>query len=407
MSRIDDLVAELCPDGVEYRALGDVGEFVRGNGLQKSDLTREGVPAIHYGQIHTYYGVWADSTKSFTSPELAVKLRRARPGDLIVVTTSEDDDAVAKATAWIGDSEVVVSGDAYIYRHSLEPRYVSYFFESEQFQTQKKRHISGTKVRRISGYSLAKIIIPVPPLEVQHEVVRILDKFTQLEEELESEQEARRRQYSFYCNFLLTFGEGVRRAPIGDIAELVRGNGMPKSDFVSDGVPAIHYGQIYTYYGTYTTETRSFVSAATATKLAKVDPGDVVITNTSENIEDVGKALAWLGETQAVTGGHATVIKHNENPKFLAYYFQTSEFGRAKRKYASGTKVIDVSAKNLAKIEIPLPPREEQDRIVFALDQLDTLANSPNSGIPAELLARRSQYEYYRNRLFAFKEAAA
>lgn len=159
MSRIDDLLSTHCPDGVEFRALGEVGEFIRGNGLQKSDLTSEGSPAIHYGQLHTHYGVWADTTKSFTDPSLAARLRRARPGDLIIVTTSEDINAVAKATAWMGRGEVAVSGDAYIFRHSLDPRFVAYFFQARAFQEQKWRYITGTKLRRISGSALGQMSI--------------------------------------------------------------------------------------------------------------------------------------------------------------------------------------------------------------------------------------------------------
>ena len=151
--------------------------------------------------------------------------------------------------------------------------------------------------------------------------------------------------------------DGVARKPIGDIAELVRGNGMPRSDFTDSGVGCIHYGQIYTFYGTSATETKSFVSVESASRLAKVDPGDVIITNTSENLEDVCTAVAWLGEAQIVTGGHATVLKHNEDPKFLAYCFQTADFQARKKRFVTGTKVMDVSARNIARIEIPIPPR--------------------------------------------------
>lgn len=207
MSRLDDLLIGLVPNGVEFKSLGDVGEFFRGTGLQKSDLTDQGFPAIHYGQIHTYYGTWTRVTKSFTAPALAAKLRRAESGDLVIATTSEDDAAVAKATAWIGDGEVAVSGDALVFRHTLDPRYVAYFFQSTSFQVQKVKHITGTKVRRVSADSLAKLRLPVPPLEVQQEIVRILDHFTDLEAELEAELEARRRQYAFYRDRLLTFPE--------------------------------------------------------------------------------------------------------------------------------------------------------------------------------------------------------
>ena len=413
MSCIDELISKLCSNGVEYKRLGDVGEFIRGNGLQKSDLTESGVGAIHYGQIHTIYGVWTDATKSFVNEEFASRLRKARPGDLVIATTSEDDGAVSKAVAWIGKEDIAVSGDAYIFRHSLEPKYVAYFFKTENFQMQKRPHITGTKVRRISGENLAKIRIPVPPLEVQREIVKILDNFTQLEAELEAELEARRRQYKYYRDALLTFGEpeaskqaSVRWMTLGEVGRLVRGNGMPKSDFSESGVGCIHYGQIYTFFGTWTDRVISSVPAEKAERLTKVDPGDLVITNTSENVLDVCKAVAWMGDNQIVTGGHASVLKHQQNPKYLSYYMQTKAFEREKRKFAAGTKVIDVSASNLAKIRIPVPPLEEQERIVAILDKFDALVNDISTGLPAEIKARRQQYEYYRDRLLTFKEAA-
>ena len=132
--------------------------------------------------------------------------------------------------------------------------------------------------------------------------------------------------------------------PLGDVGQLIRGNGLPKSDFTESGVPAIHYGQIYTYYGLSATLTKSFVSSESAKKLRKVDKGDVVITNTSENHEDVGKAMVYLGEQQAVTGGHATIFKPSEIilGKYFVYFTQTSVFTNEKRKYAKGTKWSDL-----------------------------------------------------------------
>src|SRR6185312_17319971 len=153
---------QLSRDGVEFKPLGSAGVFIRGNGLQKKDFSESGVGCIHYGQIHTHYGVWATETITFVPPTLAKRLRYAQTGDLVVATTSEDDEAVGKAVAWLGDNDIAVSSDAYIYRHSLDPKFVAYFFQSEQFRSQKKPHITGTKVRRLSGASLAKIRIPVP-----------------------------------------------------------------------------------------------------------------------------------------------------------------------------------------------------------------------------------------------------
>lgn len=192
---------------------------------------------------------------------------------------------------------------------------------------------------------------------------------------------------------------------MGEVGEFVRGNGMPKSDFTDTGTGCIHYGQIYTYYGTWATITKTFVSPEKAARLAQVEPGDIIITNTSENQDDVCKAVAWLGNETIVTGGHASVFKHSQNPKYISYCLQTQDFSERKKKFATGTKVIDVSAKNLAKIAIPLPNIERQNQIVEILDKFDALVNDISVGLPAELKARRAQYEHYRDKLLTFKEA--
>ncbi|HDG7970890.1 TPA: restriction endonuclease subunit S, partial [Klebsiella quasipneumoniae] len=164
-------------------------------------------------------------------------------------------------------------------------------------------------------------------------------------------------------------------------------------------------------YGLSTETTKSFVSQDTAKKLKKVNTGDVVITNTSENLDDVGKALVYLGKEQAVTGGHATIFKPNKGiiGKYFAYFTQTNSFFNEKRKYSKGTKVIDVSASDMAKITIPIPcpnnPEKSlaiQSAIVRILDKFDTLTNSITEGLPREIELRQKQYEYYRDLLFSF-----
>ncbi len=201
------MAGELRPSGVPLKALGELGTFIRGAGIQKKDLVDSGVPAIHYGEIHTHYGLAATVTRSFVASELGAKLRKAEPGDLVIATTSEDDEAVGKAVAWLGDAAAAVSSDAYIYRHSLVPKYASYLFQSRQFRDQKMRWITGTKVRRLAGDNLAKIVVPVPPSEVQEEIVRILDSFSSLQSaldvQLDAELAARRRQYAYYRNSIL------------------------------------------------------------------------------------------------------------------------------------------------------------------------------------------------------------
>lgn len=187
----------------------------------------------------------------------------------------------------------------------------------------------------------------------------------------------------------------------------IRGNGLQKKDFVEQGVGCIHYGQIYTQYGTSATHTISFVSPEFASKLKRAKQGDLIIATTSENIKDVCKAVVWLGKEEIAISGDAYIYRHNQNPKYLAYIFQTDVFAKYKQQVVTGTKVMRVSGDNLAKFIIPVPPIEEQQRIVAILDKFETLVNDISEGLPAEIAARRQQYEYYRNKLLTFTKATA
>lgn len=414
MSGVVDLIKQSCPNGVPFKMLGEVGEFIRGNGLQKSDLTDEGVPAIHYGQVHTYYGTSTAATISFVTPDFARKLRKAEPGDLVIATTSEDDEAVAKATAWIGDGEVAVSGDAYIYHHTLEPKYVAYFFQSDQFREQKMRSITGIKVRRISGNNLAKIKIPVPPIEVQREIVQVLDSFSALEVELEAalqtELKARQDQYISYLGHLMNFADNadIRWIPMGKIGEFIRGRRFTKNDVVEEGIPSIHYGEIYTTYGVAASEAASHVRKDLAPQLRYAKPGDVVIAAVGETVEDVGKAVAWLGTTDVAIHDDCFLYRSTAlSPKFVSYYLRTEELNREKAKYVARAKVKRLSGENLAKLVIPVPSLDEQKRIVAILDDFEALVTDISAALSTETNARRKQYEYYRDRLLTFKELAA
>jgi len=257
----------------------------------------------------------------------------------------------------------------------------------------------------ISVYS--KFQIPIPPLPIQQEIVNILDTFTELQAELEAELEARKKQYEYYRNKLLTFVDGeVEWKALGEVGEFVRGNGLQKKDFTESGVGCIHYGQIYTYYGTCTYKTKSFVSPEFAKKMRKARKGDLIIATTSENVEDVCKTVVWLGEEEICISGETYIFKHKQNPKYLAYYLQTPRFFDFKKQNVTGTKVIRLHGDKLEKFKIPIPPLAEQERIVAILDKFDALVASTSSateGLPAEIEARRKQYEYYRGKLLDFK----
>lgn len=408
MSRIDELVERLCPDGVEYKPLGEVGSFVRGSGLQKKDLANSGFPAIHYGQIHTHYGVWTDEAISFVDPAFARKLRKAEPGDLLIATTSEDDQAVAKSVAWLGSTEVAISGDSFAYHHTLDPKFVSYYFQSAEFQDQKKLRITGTKVRRISASALSMIRVPVPPLEIQTEIVRVLDRLTSLERELETELEARRRQFDHYRRQRMTFSDSVSRVRIGDIAEVRSGWGFPLAyQGVKEGeFPFYKVGDMnLSGNGTHLSVANNYISSNVAKKLgARPSPAGTVV------FPKIGAALVTnkkrILSQSSVYDNNVMGLIPGESvlSSFLYHWLQTIDLVDL----ANDSGAIPSIRKSTVENQLmPLPNVDSQKEVSTSLDLFDALSHSLTEGLPAEIAARRQQYEYYRDRLLTFKEKAS
>jgi len=253
--------------------------------------------------------------------------------------------------------------------------------------------------------SAKETLIPIPPLEIQKEIVRILDNFTKLTAELTAELAARKQQYGYYREQLFHFDEDViERKYLNEIGEFQRGKRFVKTDLISKGVPTIHYGEMYTHYGTWADETKSFVSEVLVKNknLRIAEKGDVVIVAAGETIEDIGKGTAWLGDEGVVIHDACFSYKSPLNAKYFSYFTRTKQFHDQIRKHISSGKISSINAKGLGKVIIPIPPKEEQERIVNILEKFDTLTNSLSEGLPKEIELRNKQYEYYRDMLLTF-----
>ena len=406
MSKLQELIKELCPNGVEFMRMDEVFEMRNGYKPYKENdryWNNGTIPWFRMEDIRQNGRILSDSIQHITKE--AVKGGRLFHANSFIIAT----------TATIGEHALVIADSLanqqftnLTIRKSLVEqilvKYLFYYLFVVGEWCKNNTNISGFASVDMSKFK--KLEIPIPPLEVQNEIVRILDTFTSHAAELQAELQARKEQYEYYRNKLLTFDEndeGVKWMKLGEIGTFVRGNGLQKKDFTETGFPCIHYGQIHTYYCTSANSTISYTSNSLAEKLRKASYGDLIIATTSEDVDCVCKACAWLGEKDVAISGDAYVFRHNQNPKYVSYLFQTKLFYELKKKAATGTKVIRVSGESMEKFLLPFPPLSEQQRIVSILDKFESLVNDLTAGLPAEIAAVQEQYEYYRNKLLTFK----
>lgn len=374
---------------VEWKPLAEVGEFIRGNGLQKKDFTETGFPAIHYGQIYTRYNLSADKTFTYVSDTLAAKLRKANKNDLLLATTSENDEDVVKPLAWLGE-QVAISGDMMLFRHQQNVKYLAYFFLTGSFQAQKGKYITGAKVRRVSSRDLAKIIIPIPcpdnpekSLAIQAEIVRILDAFTAMTAELTAELNLRQQQYNHYRGQLLSFDEeDVEWKTLGEVAIIGTGKHDTK-DAIVDGD--------YIFYA----------RGREPLKLDVFDFDETAIITAGDGA-GVGKVYHYAqGKYALHQRAYRIVPGEIMKPRFV-YHYVSAYFYDYIQKASVSSSVTSLRRPMFFKFPIPVPPLEEQARIVAILDKFDTLTTSITEGLPREIELRQRQYEYYRDLLLSF-----
>ncbi len=263
--------------------------------------------------------------------------------------------------------------------------------------------ITGTKggIPQLTVPIVSKIQIPIPSLAEQNRIVGILDTFTESIENIKKQIQLRKKQYEFYRDQLLDLEgkPGVEMKTLGDVGTFIRGSGIQKNDFVEEGYPCIHYGQIHTKYGLSATETISFINENLYKKCKKAKKGDLVIATTSEDAEGVAKPVAWLGDDDVAISGDSYIYHHSQNGKFMAHQLISHPFMLFKVKHATGTKVVRISGDSMSKYLFPLPSLSEQSRIVSILDQFE----SSIANLEHQLSLRQKQYEYYRNKLLTFE----
>ena len=382
MSKLDELIKELCPNGVEYKELGEIVKSQRGKTITKELIKDGDIPVISGGQKPAYYHNESN-----------------RKGEVITVAGS----GAYAGFVMYWDKPIFVS-DAFSIecdKSYLNIKYIYYFLQNNQMKIYSLK--KGGGVPHVYFKDMQKFLVPVPPLEVQDEIVRILDNFTALTAELTAELTARKKQYSWYIDYLLKFENKVEIIKLGNVSELKSG-GTPKTEnleYWENGIiPWMSSGEV-NKGNIYETE-KKITKEGYENSNTKMLPKNTVVI-----------ALAGQGKTRGTvaitrielcTNQSLCGIIPNEklNSDYLYHYLKTQYENLRQLSSGDGTRG-GLNLKMIDNYLIPLPPLEVQKRIVEVLDNFEKICNDLNIGLPAEIEARQKQYEFYRNFLLTFK----
>lgn len=409
MSRIDELIAEQCPNGVPTRSLGSIGTWFGGGTPSKSNSdfwTKGTIPWVSPKDMQsrsitatedyiTAAAIKDSSAKLVPEGSVAMVVRSSILGKRFPVAL------LPLAVALNQDMKAVKP------HNGILAEYVYHVLTSRGDGILRRARKSGGSVASIETRHLMDYCIPVPPLEVQREIVRILSTFTELEAEVEAELEARRQQYEHYSGELLTAGPDVLRVRFGDVATIVRGaSPRPIRQFLTPdpkGAPWIKIGDVPAG-GKYITSTKQRVTLDGAAKSRRVTPGDFVLSNSmSFGRPYISKIEGYIHDGWLAISGFEISFAAD----YLYYLLRSEPVQEEFRRRAGAGTVQNLNAEIVRSLEIPLPPLDVQEKVVALLDKFDALVNDLNVGLPAELNARRKQYEYYRDKLLTLEEAPA
>lgn len=385
MSKIEDLIRQYCPNGCEWKRLGDTSLFriSRGVVISKSYI------AEHQGQYPVY------SSQTENDGCLGCIDTYDVDGERITWTT----DGAKAGTIFYRSGKYNITnvcGMIECVSSDISCKYVSYVFgvEAPKFVNKAMGNC------KLMSNVVENILIPIPHIAVQEEIVRILDEFTELEKELEKELEMRKKQYEWYRDELLTFGDEVERHDITEVFDLRNGYTPSKSvkEYWENGTVDWFRMEDIREHGNVLSEATQKVSESAVKGGKKIKANSIALATTATIGEHALIIVDCLGNQRFTFFTKSELFFDKVNMNFMNYYFfKIDEWCKTHTRQGNFASV-DMDA--LKQLQIPVPPLQEQQRIVEILDTFDTLTTDLTKGLPAEIKMRHMQYEYYRDYLF-------
>lgn len=385
--------------------LKEIGTFYSGlSGKSKSDFSEGNALLVTYRNIFNN-PVLNPAIKDTVVVGKDEKQNEVLWGDILITGSSETpaDAGMSSVVLFNPQEKMYLNSFCFGFRlndmNEALPSYIGHLLRSTSIRAAISKTAFGVTRFNVNRMRFADIEIPLPPLNIQKEIVSILDSFTSLIDKMKQEVEMRKKQMEYYREKLMAPQKNWEIKTLGEIGTFTRGNGLQKSDFRVKGFPCVHYGQIHTYYNTCIYKTKSFCEEDLAKKLQKASYCDLLIATTSEDVKACCKAAVWFGAGDVAYSGDSFCYSHDQDPKYMAYLFQTEMFAKQKQKAATGAKVIRVSGESMASFSFAFPPLVQQRQIASILDTFETYI----SKLEKMIELRQKQYEYYREKLLTFE----
>jgi type I restriction enzyme S subunit len=393
MTKLNELIQQLCPDGVEYKKLKNAVSIERGKRVVKSQLSQiNGFPVYQNSLIPLGYHTECNYPANTT---------------FIIMAGAAGEIGYSKESFWAADDCFSV-----VCPEEVSNRYIYHILLHKQEVLRSK--VRKASIPRLSRNALDEIIVPLPPIEVQREIVRILDDFTeqteQLKASLTAELTARKKQYEYYRDKLLTldvFGGGTskcERRTLGDIAKFTYGY-TDKAKNAGD-VRFIRITDINDS-GYLSPSDAKYIDLTEESKKYLLKKGDLLLARTGATY---GKTLFFDSDEPAVYASFLIrIVLDNAviRNRYYWHFSKSSLYWEQAEKYVSKGGQQQFNANAISRVKVPIPSLEVQDRIINVLDNFDAICSDLNIGLPAEIEARQKQYECYRDKLLTFKEAKA